>query len=60
MVKEKSSIQTFNQNLAKYLVDPIGEALNHNADAGLKNDQKANEVKKVKFSYPKNGLYGLL
>lgn len=58
MLKTKSGLSEFNQKLNKYLLNPISG----NADVEKDNvkENTVTEIKNVKFSYPKNGLYGLL
>ena len=57
MLQSKTTLETFNHNLTKYLIDPISEGVGREKAGEVR---KATEIKNVKFSYPKNGLYGLL
>jgi hypothetical protein len=58
MLKTKEGLSTINQKLNDYL-SPINEKVGNKKD--ITDQTKAlTEAKTAKYSYPKNGLYGLL
>jgi hypothetical protein len=60
MLENNVGLTSLNQKLNKYLLNPIAESIEQEKDMIVNQARKLTETKTVKFSYPKNGLYGLL
>ena len=60
MLESKTGLTSLNQKLNKYLINPIAETIENEKDMIVTQAKKLTERKSVKYSYPKNGLYGLL
>ena len=60
MLKSKTGLNDLNQKFSKYLIAPIAETIEQEKDMIVTKAKNLSATKAVKFSYPKNGLYGLL